>query len=231
MIVKKNIKVVIPAYNEEENIAFVLKDIPANLCSEVVVCNNNSTDATAAKALAHGAIVLLETTAGYGIACLKGLSHIRNNGGCDIVVFLDADYSDYPNEMEKLLAPLLNDEADLVIGTRVKTLRAKGSMTPQQIFGNWLAVTLIKMLFKHKYTDLGPFRAITWASLEQLNMIDKNYGWTVEMQIKAVKQNLRCVEVPVKYRNRNAGVSKVSGSLKGSVLAGIKIIKTIFKYA
>ena len=226
-----NVKVVIPAFNEAANIALVINDIPPQLCTEVIVTNNNSTDNTAAIAKQCNATVLQEPTPGYGIACLKALDYIRQTGGCDVVVFVDADYSDYPSEMAQLLAPIQLNTADMVIGARVKKLRAVGSMTPQQIFGNWLAVFLINLFYKHQFTDLGPFRAITWQALESLQMVDKNYGWTVEMQIKAIKKNLRCTEIPVKYRNRNGGVSKVSGSLKGSVLAGIKIIKTIFKYA
>ena len=168
---------------------------------------------------------------GYGNACLKGLEYIRENGGCDIMVFLDGDFSDHPEELPKLLAPILNGNADMVIGSRIKQLREAGSMTPQQVFGNWLAVFLIRIFFRHRFTDLGPFRAITWQALEKLKMEDKNYGWTVEMQVKAVKEKLRCVNIPVRYRKRAGGESKVSGTVKGSVLAGIKIIKTIFKYA
>ncbi len=231
MQVFKNIKLIIPAYNEAHSIGLVLQAIPVNICTEIIVCNNNSTDETAAIAEANNATVLFEKKAGYGMACLKGLEYIRETGGCDIVVFLDGDFSDYPDELEKIIDPILCNKADLVIGSRVKALRTANSMTAQQVFGNWLAVTLIKIFFKHTYLDLGPFRAITWQALEKIQMQDTNYGWTVEMQVKAVKHNLRSVNVPVKYRHRAGGVSKVSGSLKGSILAGYKIIKTIFKYA
>ncbi len=231
MFKNKNIKVVIPAYNEEKSIGLVLQHIPKNLVTEIVVANNNSKDNTKEVALNNGATVVLAEQPGYGNACLNALKYIRENGACDIIVFVDADYSDYPEQMESLLKPILDDNIDMVIGSRALGVREKGSMTPQQLFGNKLSVFLIKLIFRKKYTDLGPFRAITWAALEKLQMQDKNYGWTVEMQVKAIKQKLSYVEVPVNYRNRNGGVSKVSGSLKGSILAGYKIIKTIFKYA
>ena len=227
----KIIKLVIPAINEEKSIGLVLQAIPSGICTELIVVDNNSDDNTAAIAKENGATVLLQKLPGYGNACLKGLEYIRENGSCDIVVFLDGDFSDYPEELPKLLAPILNGNADMVIGSRIKQLREAGSMTPQQVFGNWLAVFLIRLFFRHSFTDLGPFRAITWQALEKLKMEDKNYGWTVEMQVKAVKQKLRCVNIPVRYRKRAGGESKVSGTVKGSVLAGIKIIKTIFKYA
>ncbi len=231
MYLNKKIKLVVPAYNEQATIGLVLRAVPKGVCEEVIVTDNNSNDRTAAEAKANGATVLFQPLAGYGNACLKALEYIRENGGCDIVVFLDGDFSDYPEEMSKLVQPLISGDADMVIGSRIKALRQPGSMTPQQVFGNWLAVFLITLFFKHRFTDLGPFRAITWKALEKLKMEDKNYGWTVEMQVKAVKHRLKCVNLPVKYRNRAGGKSKVSGTLKGSVLAGIKIIKTIFKYA
>lgn len=227
----KTIKLIIPAVNEEQSIALVLNAIPVGVCSEVIVVDNNSTDSTPEVAKQNGATVLFEKIPGYGITCLKGLDYIRNNGGCDIVVFLDGDYSDYPEDLEHLLTPIIFDKVDMVIGSRIKDLRQPGSMTPQQVFGNWLAVLLIRIFFKHSFSDLGPFRAIRWAALEKLEMEDKNYGWTVEMQIKAVKHNLVCMNVPVKYKKRAGGESKVSGTIKGSLLAGVKIIKTIFKYA
>ncbi len=231
MYKNKIIKLVIPAFNEEYSIGLVLQAIPAGMCTEIIVVDNNSNDSTAAIAKENGATVLYQKLPGYGNACLKGLDFIRENGECDIVVFLDGDYSDYPEELPKLLAPIIGNEADMVIGSRVKELRKPGSMTPQQVFGNWLAVFLISLFFRHRFTDLGPFRAITWKALEKLKMEDKDYGWTVEMQVKAIKEKLRCMNLPVKYRKRAGGESKVSGTIKGSVLAGIKIIKTIFKYA
>ena len=231
MYYNKIIKLIIPAVNEEKSIALVLNAIPKGICTEIIVVDNNSDDQTAAVAKANGATVLFEKTPGYGITCLKGLDYIRETGGCEIVVFLDGDYSDYPEDLDHLLTPIIFEKVDMVIGSRVKELRKPGSMTLQQVFGNWLAVFLIRIFFKHSFTDLGPFRAIKWSALEELKMEDKNYGWTVEMQVKAVKHKLVCLNVPVKYKNRAGGESKVSGTLKGSVLAGIKIIKTIFKYA
>lgn len=225
-----NIKVIIPAYNEEGSIALVVKALPKQLCNEIIVTDNNSNDNTTNAAKLAGATVLFEKKPGYGAACLKAIDYVRQTGGCDIVVFIDGDFSDHPEEMEKIIAPIIAGNADMVIGSRIKALRERGSMTPQQVFGNWLAVTLIKLFMGRQYTDLGPFRAITWNALEKINMIDTNYGWTVEMQVKAIKHKLRYNEVPVRYRNRAAGYSKVSGSIKGSILAGYKIIKTIFKY-
>lgn len=230
MHIAPNIKVIIPAYNEEGSIALVVKALPKQLCNEIIVTDNNSNDNTTNAAKLAGATVLFEKKPGYGAACLKAIDYVRQTGGCDIVVFIDGDFSDHPEEMEKIIAPIIAGNADMVIGSRIKALRERGSMTPQQVFGNWLAVTLIKLFMGRQYTDLGPFRAITWNALEKINMIDTNYGWTVEMQVKAIKHKLRYKEVPVRYRNRAAGYSKVSGSIKGSILAGYKIIKTIFKY-
>ena len=224
------IKVIIPAFNEADSIGNVIKDIPA-LVEEIIVVNNNSTDETENNAKKAGATVLKEVRKGYGYACLKGLDYIANKAEKpDIVVFLDGDYSDYPEELIKIIAPILNDDIDLVIGARTQQLREVGAMTPQQIFGNWLATFLMKHLFGAKFTDLGPFRAIKYDSLLALNMQDKTYGWTVEMQLKALKQKLTYTEIPVKYRNR-IGVSKVSGTIKGSIFAGIKILSWIFKYS
>jgi glycosyltransferase involved in cell wall biosynthesis len=226
---KKNIKVIIPAFNEAEAIAKVIAEIPKDLVSEIIVVNNNSRDETSNVAKDSGATVLNEPRQGYGYACLAGLAYIKNNP-CDIVVFLDADYSDFPEEMYGLVAPIVNDDYDFVIGSRALGNKESGSMTPQQIFGNWLATRLIKLFFGTVYTDLGPFRAIKYQKLIQMNMIDTTYGWTVEMQLKAAKQNLKLIEVPVNYRNR-IGHSKVSGTLKGTVMAGYKILTWIFKYA
>ena len=193
--------------------------------------SNTSTDDTEANAKKAGATVLKETNKGYGYACLTGMQHIANqNEKPDIIVFLDGDYSDYPEELTKIVAPIINDNIDFVIGARVKQLREKGSMTVPQIFGNWLATTLMTLLFRANFTDLGPFRAIKYEKLLALNMEDKTYGWTVEMQLKALKQKLTYTEVPVNYRNR-IGVSKVSGTVKGAIFAGIKILGWIFKYS
>lgn len=225
-----DIKVVIPANNEEKSIGLVLRDIPKNLVSEVVVVNNASTDQTSRVAAAAGATVLDEPTPGYGNACLKGIRYLNQEGKRpDVLVFLDGDYSDYPQEMEQVLAPVLKDGMDLVIGSRALGQRARGSMTFPQVFGNWLATTLMRLFYGVRFTDLGPFRAIRFDKLLQLKMADQTYGWTVEMQVKAARHQLKITEVPVNYKKR-IGVSKVSGTIKGTVMAGCKILRTIFKY-
>jgi glycosyltransferase involved in cell wall biosynthesis len=226
----KNIKVIIPAFNEENAIVNVLKEIP-NSVSEVIVVDNNSNDLTSINAKNAGATVLFEEKKGYGYACLKGLNYIaKQEIKPDIIVFLDGDYSDYPKELLKIIHPIIADNIDFVIGARVKEYREVGSMTPQQVFGNWLACFLMKLFFNAKFTDLGPFRAIKYDKLLQLSMQDKTYGWTVEMQLKALKKGFSYTEIPVRYKNR-IGVSKVSGTVKGTIMAGIKIIGWIFKYA
>ena len=224
------IKVIIPAYNEQDSIAHVIKDIPS-IVDEVIVVSNNSTDLTEANAKNAGATVLQESNKGYGYACLKGMDYIaKQDSKPDIVVFLDGDYSDFPEELTKIVAPIIDQNMDFVIGARVKNLREEGSMMPQQVFGNWLATTLMSLFFGAKFSDLGPFRAIKYDKLLALNMEDKTYGWTVEMQLKVLKQKLSYLEVPVNYRNR-IGVSKVSGTIKGSIFAGVKILTWIFKYS
>ena len=222
---------IIPAFNEELSIKNVIIDIPKDIVREIVVINNNSTDQTELVAKSNGAKVIAENHKGYGNACLKGIHYLkRKEAKPDIVVFLDADYSDYPEQMKDLIRPILQKEKDLVIGSRVMGNAAKKSMTLQQRFGNWLATRLILLIYGFRYTDLGPFRAIDFNKLLDLNMSDKNYGWTVEMQLKAVKKKLRVMEVPVDYRKR-IGISKISGTIKGTILAGYKIITTIFKYS
>ncbi|MDU8885148.1 glycosyltransferase family 2 protein [Yeosuana sp. MJ-SS3] len=224
------INIIIPAFNEADSIAKVIGDIPEN-ADEIIVISNNSTDATIKNAKQAGAIVLSETQKGYGHACLKGMDYIaKKEVKPDIIVFLDGDYSDYPEELTKIVKPIIEDNFDFVIGARQKSLREEGSMTTQQVFGNWLATRLMALFFGSSFTDLGPFRAITYEKLIALNMQDKTYGWTVEMQLKAIRQNLKYIEVPVKYRQR-IGVSKVSGTLKGTVMAGYKILGWIFKYS
>jgi len=224
------IYVIIPAFNEENGVGQVLSEIPNELVTEVVVVNNASTDDTERIAKEGGATVLREPISGYGRACLKGIDYLKNTSmSPDVVVFLDADHSDYPEEMKKLVAPILQNEADLVIGSRALGQKEAGAMTPQQIFGNWLATRLLKLFYGVKFTDLGPFRAVRFSSLLKMDMQDKTYGWTVEMQLKAAKMKMRCLEVPVGYRKR-IGFSKISGTLKGTVLAGYKILHTIFKY-
>lgn len=223
------IKVIIPAYNEEKAIGHVIAAIP-KIVNEIIVISNNSTDNTKAIAINAGATVLSENKMGYGYACLKGLEHIASQEiKPGIIVFLDGDYSDFPEELTQLVAPIIDENIDFVIGSRVFNLREKGSMTPQQVFGNWLACFLMNLFYNAKFTDLGPFRAIKYQTLLDLQMQDKTYGWTVEMQLKILKQNFTYVEIPVRYKNR-IGVSKVSGTLKGTVMAGIKIISWIFKY-
>ncbi|MBT0607451.1 glycosyltransferase family 2 protein [Aequorivita echinoideorum] len=225
-----NIKVIIPAFNEEKSIAQVIADIP-NIVSEIIVVDNNSNDKTGEVAKNAGATVLFQPKSGYGNACLKGLEYLEIlNPKPDIVVFLDGDYSDYPEELTKLVAPIIEKNIDFVIGARDKELRETGSMTFPQRFGNELATRLMRLFFNSKFTDLGPFRAIKYNRLLALNMEDKTYGWTVEMQLKILKKKFSYVEIPVKYRNR-IGVSKVSGTLKGAIFAGIKILGWIFKYS
>lgn len=224
------IDVIIPAYNEQDAIAKVVEEIPASIgVREVIVVNNASTDQTKQVAQQAGATVIDQPNRGYGNACLKGMAHIsQKQVPPNIVVFLDGDHSDYPEEMGKLVAPIVNDNMDMVIGSRELGERQKGAMMPQQIFGNWLATTLIALLYKYKFTDLGPFRALKWDALLKLQMEDKTYGWTCEMQVKAAKQQFKVIEVPVNYRQR-IGKSKVTGTVKGTILAGYKILWMIFK--
>jgi glycosyltransferase involved in cell wall biosynthesis len=221
------ISVIIPALNEEESIGQVLNDIPGEIVEEVIVVDNGSSDDTVTVSKNLGANVILEPLKGYGAACLKGISILKQD--TDIVVFLDADYSDYPQDLHTVVKPIINDNADMVIGSRMSGEREKGALLPQAIFGNKLATFLIRLFWGFKYTDLGPFRAIKYRDLLALNMTDKNFGWTVEMQIKALKKRLRIVEVPVRYRKR-IGKSKITGTFSGTVRAGVKIIYTIFKY-
>jgi glycosyltransferase involved in cell wall biosynthesis len=223
------ITVIIPAFNEEHAIGKVIDAIP-DFVDEVIVTNNNSKDRTSEVAKAHGATVVFQPEPGYGNACLKAMSMVAEKPTKpEIIVFLDGDYSDYPDELPILIKPIMEDGMNMVIGSRKLGNSESGSLTPQQIFGNWLATFLLRFIYTVRYTDLGPFRAIRYDSLLELNMEDRNYGWTVEMQIKAARLSMKTCEVPVSYRNR-IGTSKVSGTLKGSVLAGYKIIKTIFTY-
>ena len=227
---KPVIYVIIPAYNEESSIGKVIPEIPADVIDEVVVVDNGSTDGTSSAARNAGATVVLEPQRGYGSACLAGIEYCRRQNPLpDIVVFLDGDFSDFPDETRILVKPIIDKKADLVIGSRTLGKRERGSMTAQQIFGNWLATNLLRLFFKAKFTDLGPFRAIRFPTLLDLNMKDRSYGWTVEMQVKTAKQNISFTEVPVGYRKR-IGVSKISGTLKGTMMAGFKILYTIFRY-
>lgn len=222
----KCIGVVIPALNEEAAIGRVIAEIPAWV-DRVVVADNGSRDRTAAVARSAGAIVVEQPEPGYGAACLAGLAHIEN---ADVIVFLDGDYSDYPEDMAALVEPIIAGQYDLVLGSRILGVREAGALTPQQHFGNWLATSLIRVIWGAHYTDLGPFRAVSRAALDRLRMADRNYGWTVEMQVKAAELGLRSLEVPVRYRKR-IGVSKVSGTVSGSVKAGIKILSVIGRHA
>lgn len=225
-----DIKVIIPAFNEGESIARVIAEIP-DYVSEIIVVNNSSTDQTMENASNAGATVLTEHRKGYGYACLCGMDYVAKQSKTpNIIVFIDGDYSDYPEELSKIIKPIVEDDIDFVIGARVAELREPGSMTPQQIFGNKLATFLMKLFFRATYTDLGPFRAIRYDKLLTLQMEDKTYGWTVEMQLKALKRKLTYTEVPVRYKKR-IGISKVSGTVKGSIFAGIKILGWIFKYS
>ncbi len=221
------ISVIIPALNEEESIGKVIDDLPMDLVHEVIVVDNGSDDDTAKVACKHGAAVLFEPAKGYGSACAKGVNYLSD---ADIVVFLDGDYSDHPEEMKSLVEPILEGHADLVIGSRVPEKRESDSMTIQQVFGNWLATLLINILFGHRYKDLGPFRAIRYNKLQAMDMKDRTFGWTVEMQVKALLYELSVKEVPVSYRKR-IGKSKISGTIVGTFRAGWMILYTIFKYA
>ena len=229
------IAVVIPARNEEASVGAVVRGLPLGACGvdEVVVVDNGSTDATAAEARAAGATVVEEPRAGYGRACLAGLAHLARQPP-DLVAFVDADLSDDPADLSSVLAPLVLDEADLVIGSRVLGQRAgrveRGALLPQARWGNALACALIELRWGARFTDLGPFRAARWRPLAALGMRDETFGWTVEMQVRAVRAGLRCVEVPVGYRRR-VGRSKITGTLNGTVRAGAKILWTVGAHA
>lgn len=223
------VDVIIPAYNEEGSIAKVVVDLPKNLLRHIIVCDNASTDSTAKAARDAGATVVSAPKKGYGSACLQGMSYIKSlNQPPDIVVFIDGDYSDYPEQLPEVILPIVDQGMDMVIGSRAMGNMEAGAMMPQQIFGNWLATNLIKLIYNYEFTDLGPFRAIRWDRLIDIDMQDEDFGWTVEMQVKAAKHKLKTTEVPVKYRVR-IGKSKVSGTIKGTMLAGHKILWTIFK--
>lgn len=232
MIDLSRVAVIIPALNEEASLAFVLRDLPA--VGRVIVIDNGSTDRTASVAAGAGATVIAEPQRGYGAACLRGLAAIGELSAAgqpppQVVVFLDADYSDDPHILPDLVRPIVDDAADFVVGSRLLGRREPGAMPAQSIFGNRLACGLMRVLFRIRYTDLGPFRAIDWNCLGELGMSDRNFGWTVEMQIKAARHKLRILEVPVPYRRR-IGQSKISGTIWGSLRAGWKILYLIGKY-
>lgn len=226
------VDVLIPAWNEEGSLPLVIKDIPKDWVRNIVVCDNGSTDRTAEVSRECGAIVVTQNERGYGNACLAGISYLKSlptSKQPEIVVFLDGDYSDYPDELPLVVSPIVHDKMDLVIGSRRLGNMEDGAMTFPQRFGNWLAPALIRLFFGYKFSDLGPFRAIRWDKLLALEMADQNFGWTVEMQVRAAKQKLACTEVPVRYRKRAKGKSKVSGTVKGAFKAGVIILATIFK--
>ena len=210
-----------PAFNEEASLPLVLADIPRPPVRRMVVADNNSSDDTARVAADGGAVVVDAPIPGYGAACLAGLAYLRAHDPPEIVVFLDADYSDHPDELPRVIAPILAGEADMVIGSRTLGKRERGALLPQARMGNLIACTLVRLLYGHRYTDLGPFRAITWQALERLRMQDQDFGWTAEMQVKAIKHKLRVVEVPVSYRRR-IGVSKITGTVKGTILGRLQ---------
>ena len=220
------ISIIIPAYNEESSIGLVLDALPQEKLHEIIVVDNGSTDATARVAQEHGARVVKEPRKGYGSACLKGIDELD---APDIVVFIDGDFSDFPEEIVFLISPIETGEKDFVLGSRMILPESQLALLPQARYGNRLAVFLIKLFFKHEFTDLGPFRAIRYSSLMSIGMKDIDFGWTVEMQIKAVRNGLRIQEVPVNYRKR-IGISKITGTVLGTFRAGTKIIYTIFKY-
>lgn len=221
------VAIVIPAFNEADAIGFVLDDIPHELVDHVVVVDNGSRDGTAEAARRHGAMVIREERRGYGAACAAGIASI--SADVDVIVILDADHSDFPQDLPELLRPIADDTDDFVVGSRVLGRAEPGALPWNQRWGNWLACWLIRLLYGQKYTDLGPFRAIRRDALLSLDMHDPTYGWNVEMHAKAMIAGLRIREVPVRYRRR-IGRSKISGTVRGTVLAGTKIISTIFKY-
>ena len=226
---RQTIVVIIPVLNEEESIGLVLSHIPEGLARAVIVVDNGSTDRTGAVAEEGGAVVVREPRRGYGAACLRGMAE-GSRFDPDVIVFLDGDYSDFPEEMADLVRPIVEDDYDMVIGSRMLGRRAPGAMPVQSLIGNILVPRIVQWLYGHRYTDLGPFRAIRYDRLLELGMVDLNFGWTVEMQIKAAQKGFRTLDVPVRYRKR-VGVSKITGTLSGAVRAGVKILWVTFRYA
>lgn len=222
-----NVSIIIPALNEEEVIARTVRAVPRERVLEIIVVDNGSTDRTADEAKRAGAIVVSEPRRGYGRACRRGVDSVSPD--CDIIVQMDADLSDDPSELPLLLEPILRGGYDFVLGSRLLGKREEKSMTPAQVFGSWLASRMIRLIYGVRYTDMGPFRAIRRAALDSLNLREETYGWSIEMQTKAASRRLRTTEVPVTWRNRAGGESKVAGTLKGSIKAGVRIIWTILR--
>jgi len=220
-----DVVVIIPALNEEASLPLVLADLP-DWIDQVIVCDNGSTDQTAAKARDAGAEVVMETERGYGAACLRAIQAVPPE--TDVILFIDADYSDFPEEAESVVRPIVEDSYDLVIGSRMLTRKDHSAIPPVAVFGNWLTTRLIRLRWGFRFTDLGPFRAVRFDRYRELRMADRNFGWTIEMQVKAIKRGLRCTEVPVSYRER-IGRSKISGTILGSVKAGAKILYIFFR--
>lgn len=223
----KRVIVVIPAVNEEQSIGSVIRGLPPEI-DVVIVGNNGSTDSTEHVATEAGAVVVTELEPGYGAACLKALEEAARHSP-DVILFIDGDFADDPAQALEVLHPVCANEADMCIGSRALGESERGSLTPVQSFGNWLSTSLIRLFWNERFTDLGPFRSISWPVLQEMKMVDRNYGWTVEMQIKAAKMKIRNAEVPVRYRKR-IGESKVSGTIKGSVMAGTIILTTIARH-
>lgn len=221
--------VVIPAFNEQEALGKVLAAIPTGIAKAVVVANNGSTDRTPDIAREGGAVLVDEPRRGYGHACLAGIEKARE-WDPETIVFLDGDFSDYPEQMGRLVGPIESGQCDFVVGSRMRGVQSRGALLPQARFGNWLAGSIMRIVWGAGFTDLGPFRAIRLAELDRLNMQDRTYGWTVEMQLKAVEAGVRWLEVPVDYRPR-IGTSKVTGTLRGTVGASVKILRILFGYA
>lgn len=221
------ITAIIPALNEEESLPKVINDLPS-MIDEIIVCDNGSTDNTSDAASDAGAIVVCKPERGYGAACLKAFEAVASD--TSILLYIDGDYSDYPAEAESIIKPIVDDNYDMVIGSRMLTRKNHNAIPPAAVFGNWLTSNLIKLIWGVRFTDIGPFRAIRYSAYKSLNMRDRNFGWTTEMQVKAVKRGFKCLEVPVSYRKR-IGTSKVSGTISGSVRAGIKFLWIIFREA